>query len=274
MSALRSRHVIAVAALAALAALIATWTAAAAPSDRAATPRGPIVTLGETDLGRVLIDARGRTLYLYTPDTKKQSTCYGQCAAFWPPLLTVGKPRAAHGVKASLLGTTKRKDGKLQVTYAGHPLYFFAQDAAPGDVHGQGLQNIWYALSAAGARVAAAPPAATLQLAQGSLGSILVDPRGMTLYLFNRDSGGTSACYGQCATTWPPLLLSGKLRAGAGLQSSLLGTTQRTDGTTQVTYAGHPLYFYSRDTKAGDTTGQGVGSIWYVVSPSGAQIGG
>jgi predicted lipoprotein with Yx(FWY)xxD motif len=253
--------------------LLAAATAAAAPSDRAIT-RGPIVTLGSTALGQVLIDARGRTLYLYTPDTKGKSTCYGQCAALWPPLLTSGKPVAKHGVRPKLLGTTKRKDGKLQVTYAGHPLYFFAQDTEAGAVFGQGLQNIWYALSATGAKVTTAAPESTIKLAQTPLGSVITDAKGMTLYLFNRDTNGTSACYGQCAATWPPLLANGALHVGPGLQTKLLGTTQRTDGATQVTYAGHPLYFYARDTKAGDTVGQGVNGIWWVLSSSGAQIGG
>lgn len=267
------RRLAAVTALAVLGVLAATWTAAASPFHHAAKS-GPIVTLGSTDLGQVLIDARGRTLYLYTPDGKNTSTCYGQCASLWPPLLSSGKPRAAHGVKASLLGTTKRKDGKSQVTYAGHPLYFFAEDDEAGDVYGQGLQNIWYAVSAAGAKVTTAAPPVTVQLAMTGLGSVLVDPRGMTLYLYKRDTPGTSACYGACAVSWPPLLLTGKLRGGPGLQSKLLGTTQRTDGTTQVTYAGHPLYFYARDTKAGDTVGQGVGTVWYVLGADGAQIGG
>lgn len=273
MSIVRPRRLVAVAVLAVAGTLLTTWTAAAAPS-HPAVKRGPIVTLGSTDLGQVLVDARGRTLYLYTPDAKSKSTCYGQCAAFWPPLFTTGKPTAAHGVKPSLLGTTKRKDGKLQVTYAGHPLYFFAQDTAAGDVNGQALQNIWYGVSVKGAKVTTAAPPATIQLAQTGLGSVIVDPRGMTLYLFKPDANGTSACYGPCATNWPPLLANGKLHAGAGLQSSLIGTTQRTDGTTQVTYAGHPLYFFAKDTKPGDTIGQGVQSIWYVLSASGAQIGG
>jgi predicted lipoprotein with Yx(FWY)xxD motif len=273
MSNVRPRRYV-VAALAVVGVLVTTWTAAAAPGHRAAA-RGPVVTLGSTDLGNVLIDGRGRTLYLYTPDKKNTSTCYGECAKFWPPLLATGKAKAkaAHGVEASLLGTTKRKDGKLQVTYAGHPLYFFAEDAAPGDVFGQGLQDIWYAVGASGARVTTAAPANTIQLAQTGLGSVLTDAKGMTVYMFTPDTSGTSTCYGQCAVTWPPLTVSGKLHAGPGLQSKLLGTTQRTDGTTQVTYNGHPLYFYARDTKAGDTNGQGVGTRWWVLSGAGAPIG-
>lgn len=267
----RPRGLVAVATVTAIALLVAV-TAAAAHSHGAAK-RGVVVTVESTDLGRILVDSSGRTLYLYAPDKKNQSTCYGQCAAFWPPLLTPGAPRAAHGVRASLLGTTRRKDGKLQVTYAGHPLYHFSEDTAPGDVKGQGLQNIWYALSVAGARVTAPPPPATMKLGQTTLGSVLVDPHGMTLYMFTPDTSTTSVCNGQCAAIWPPLLLNGKLRAAAGLQTSLLGTIQRADGTTQVTYAGHPLYFFAKDTQPGDTKGQGLFGKWYVLSAAGTPIG-
>jgi predicted lipoprotein with Yx(FWY)xxD motif len=113
-----------------------------------------VVKLRATPLGKVLVDARGRTLYLYTPDRRNRSVCYTGCAGDWPPLLTAGKPKAS-GVKAKLLGTAKRKDGKLQVTFNGHPLYFFAGDAKAGDVNGEGYDGIWYAVSAAGAKVEA-----------------------------------------------------------------------------------------------------------------------
>src|SRR3954464_12747037 len=85
------------------------------------------ISLRTTKAGRVIVAANGRTLYLFTADKGKTSACYGQCASYWPPLIAQ-KPTAGAGLKASLLGTTKRRDGKLQVTYGGHPLYSFAQD--------------------------------------------------------------------------------------------------------------------------------------------------
>ena len=102
-----------------------------------------------------------------------------------------------------------------------------------------------------------------------TLGSLLVDGNGMTLYLFTKDSPGSSTCYDKCATAWPPLLTSGNATAGSGADASKFGTTTRTDGSVQVTYNGWPLYYYAKDKQAGDTTGQGVGSVWYVISPSG-----
>jgi len=107
------------------------------------------------------------------------------------------------------------------------------------------------------------------------LGQILVDEEGKTLYLFVADKGTASTCYTSCATIWPPVLTTGAPQAEAGAMASLLGTTTRTDGKVEVTYAGHPLYYFIQDKKVGDTTGRGVngfGALWWVVSPSGAAI--
>ena len=106
---------------------------------------------------------------------------------------------------------------------------------------------------------------------------ILVDGRGRTLYLFEKDKRGRSACSGACATYWPPLLTNGKPIAAEAVERSLLGVTRRADGTTQVTYAGHPLYRFVQDTKPGQTSGQGLhdfGADWYVLSPAGKKIEG
>jgi predicted lipoprotein with Yx(FWY)xxD motif len=120
------------------------------------------VTLHKTKLGKVLATSSGRTLYLFLKDKNGRSACYGQCASNWPPLLKKGTLRAGTGVKAKLLGTTKRKNRKLQVTYNHHPLYLYAGDTGAGQVSGQGLNFFggkWYVLSAAGKAIKAAPPA-------------------------------------------------------------------------------------------------------------------
>lgn len=113
---------------------------------------------------------------------------------------------------------------------------------------------------------------ATVNVGQNAtLGSFLVDANGMTLYLYTKDTPNTSVCYGGCATLWPPILTNGAPVAGTGLTASMLGTTTRTDGTVQVTYNGWPLYYFAKDKVAGDTTGEGVGSVWYVITPAGTQ---
>jgi len=104
-------------------------------------------------------------------------------------------------------------------------------------------------------------------------GAYLVDAEGMSLYAFLRDTDGESACYDQCAAAWPPLLTEDAPVALDDVDGDLLGTTERTDGTTQVTYAGWPLYFFVQDEAAGDVAGQGVNDVWYLVSPAGEVIG-
>ena len=121
---------------------------------------GATVALAKSPLGRILVDGKGRTLYDFPPDKHGMSTCYSACAALWPPLTTHGRPVAGHGVRASLLGTTKRKDGKLQVTYEGHPLYYFAPDKQAGDINGQGIKHFggtWWVVSSAGAKITSKP---------------------------------------------------------------------------------------------------------------------
>ncbi|HEX4677796.1 MAG TPA: hypothetical protein VH210_01140 [Gaiellaceae bacterium] len=117
---------------------------------------GTKVAVATSPLGRILVDSKGITLYDFAQDKGTTSTCYGACAALWPPLLTTGKPIAGPGVRASLLGTTKRKDGKLEVTYGGHPLYYFVTDRKPGQTTGQSINQFgapWWVISPAGKEI-------------------------------------------------------------------------------------------------------------------------
>lgn len=114
------------------------------------------VATANSTLGRILVDSHGRTLYLFANDKKGKSACSGACAAYWPPLIASGKPRAIAGAKASLLGTTRRADGRMQVTYRHHPLYRYAGDAGKGQTNGQGLNasgGLWWVLSPAGNKI-------------------------------------------------------------------------------------------------------------------------
>jgi predicted lipoprotein with Yx(FWY)xxD motif len=117
------------------------------------------VALKKTALGKVLVDTRGRTLYLFLKVSNRQSRCAGSCAKFWPPLVSTGKPRASSGVRASLLALIARQGGSHQVTYAGHPLYTFVADSKPGQTNGEGLTNFgaaWYVVGANGRAIKAA----------------------------------------------------------------------------------------------------------------------
>jgi len=108
-----------------------------------------------------------------------------------------------------------------------------------------------------------------------SLGKILVNSQGRTLYLFQKDSGTTSECTGACAANWPPPRANSPPRIGGGANASLVASTMRSDGGRQITYNNHPLYTFVKDTKAGDTNGEGLtafGGTWYAISPAGNQV--
>ena len=125
------------------------WSDAAASS-------GPSVSTASTSLGRIVVNSGGRTLYMFSKDKNDKSACAGMCAKFWPPLIASGKPRASAGARASLIGTTKRADGRVQVTYNRHPLYTFVKDTKKGQTHGEGLTAFggqWNAVSPAGTKV-------------------------------------------------------------------------------------------------------------------------
>ena len=123
----------------------------------AATNPGSQVKTRKVSLGTILVDSKGKTLYMFAKDKSGKSSCSGACATYWPPYMTTGKPTAGPGAKASLLGTTKRSNGKLQVTYNHHPLYWFKLDTKAGQTKGEGQNAFggnWYALSAKGAKIA------------------------------------------------------------------------------------------------------------------------
>ena len=133
----------------------------ATPSTGSASPAAPasMTTISLADnpkLGKILVDGGGKTLYLFGADKGTTSTCYGDCATYWPPVLTTGAPDAGPGVSVSLLGTTERKDGAKQVTYGDHPLYYVITDQKPGDTSGQGVNNFgapWFVVGPDGMQI-------------------------------------------------------------------------------------------------------------------------
>jgi predicted lipoprotein with Yx(FWY)xxD motif len=139
-----------------IAALVAAVAALALAATSTAAGHAARLKTHKTPKGTVLVDGKGRTLYLFRKDTKDTSRCSGQCAADWPPLLTTGRPKVSGLVRKSLLGSTKRDDGKTQVTYGGHPLYLYVGDLKPGDMNGQGVSAFgarWYAVTPSGRRL-------------------------------------------------------------------------------------------------------------------------
>jgi len=150
---------IALGVIAGTAVLVATAYGGTPSTSRA--PKGALVALRKTTLGSVLVDARGRTLYLFEKDRNGVSACVTACVKFWPPLISRARPRAGKGVHKAMLGITRRQDRRRQVTYAGHPLYTFAGDKIPGQTSGEGLTNFgaeWYALAPSGHTVEPSQP--------------------------------------------------------------------------------------------------------------------
>ena len=236
-------------------------------------------------LGPILTDAEGMTLYLFTNDTTEgESACYDRCAENWPPFNPEGDLTLPEGVDGELT-RIERTDGTQMVAYNGIPLYYWVNDAAAGDTTGQGVGDVWYVVApgqqfgdppvmGSAASPEASPEAspvadgAVIAVAEDpALGPILTDAAGMTLYLFTVDTTeGVSNCYDDCAVNWPPFNPEGDLTLPEGVDGELT-RIERTDGTQMVAYNGIPLYYWINDKAPGDTTGQGVGDVWYVVAP-------
>ena len=140
----------------------AATAATAATEARTDTPvatarvKGPKIKLVQSDYGRILSNGKGRALYLFTADSGRKSNCYGDCATAWPPYVVKSKPVAASGTKPGLIGATRRSDGRLQATYAGHPVYFYEGDNEPGEVLCQAVLEFggyWYVIRSNGKAV-------------------------------------------------------------------------------------------------------------------------
>ena len=213
----------------------------------------------------MLVDSEGRSLYLLTEDERNASSCTGDCADAWVPLLTEVDPIAGEGVDASRLGTISRDDGALQVTYNGRALYHFAGDSAMvGDANGQDAGGVWFVVSPDGSAIQTAAVVNVVE--HNDLGAMLTDAAGRSLYLSARDRREVSNCTGVCARVWPPLLTADDPVAGDGVSVETLGTITRRDGSRQVTYDGRPLYQFARDDKPVDVNGHGMGDAWFVVN--------
>jgi predicted lipoprotein with Yx(FWY)xxD motif len=123
------------------------------PTATSAAKKRSKLKITDGDFGRHLTNARGRALYVFTSDSGKTSNCYGECAEAWPPYIVKAKPKAVDGARQGLVGVTRRTDGRLQATYAGHPVYFYVGDKAPGEVLCQAVEEfggLWYILRASG----------------------------------------------------------------------------------------------------------------------------
>jgi len=248
------------------------WIAAGTPVPQPVAAE-TLLEGNDATLGTYVTDGAGNTLYVFTNDTKAAtgadpvSACTDGCLDNWPVFYTADIAVGA-GLDAADFGAYERADGSMQSTYKGWPLYHFSGDAEAGDINGHSDGGPWIA---AGTPVPQPAPAAAVSIAQhDSLGNILVNAEGFTLYTFANDTpaaGGDdplSDCQGGCLTTWPAFYAA-DLVLGDGLDAADFGAFQRGDGPMQTTYKGAPLYLYSGDASPGDANGNSA--VWPVAVP-------
>ncbi|MFI1649670.1 SCO0930 family lipoprotein [Streptomyces avidinii] len=261
---------------------------AAADGAAGAKPAGQLTAAPNDQLGQVLTDSAGLTLYRFDKDTAKppKSNCDGDCAKTWP-VVAAGDVTAAAGMDPALLGEVVRTDGSKQLTVAGWPAYRYNKDAKAGDVNGQGVGGVWFAFGPDGKKAAKAEAAAPAPAAGGAaeadgklsvakdpkLGDHIVDGKGMTVYRFKPDTQWpmTSKCVGDCLTKWPVVAPVEKA-TDKGIVEKNYTVLNRPDGQKQQSVDCWPVYTFSGDKKPGDVNGQGVGGTWYAVSPDGKLI--
>jgi predicted lipoprotein with Yx(FWY)xxD motif len=214
-------------------------------------PSLPIKTRMDARLGYSVVTAAGMSLYTFAKDATGVSNCVGACATNWPPLLTNdGDNLAETGI--SDIGTFKRSDGGTQVMYKGRPLYTWSKDTKSGDTTGQGFLGAWF--------IANVQP--TLSITNG----LLVGANKLTVYVFDKDTAGTSNCEAACLANWPALTVSQQtdLVAPAGGMGKF-SSIKRSNGDFQVTYNDRPLYYFGKDQKPGDAMGDQFANLWHVV---------
>ncbi|MBT2471176.1 hypothetical protein J7E97_25780 [Streptomyces sp. ISL-66] len=258
--------------------------AASASDDAAAAePGGQLAVAQNEQLGPVLTDSAGFTLYRFDKDTAKpsKSNCDGDCAKTWP-VVAAGDATAAAGTDPALLGEVVRTDGSKQLTVAGWPVYRFGKDTKAGDTNGQGVGGTWFAAAPDGKKAAkAAAPAPAAKAAAGALtvakdpklGDHIVDGNGMSVYRFKPDTAWpmVSKCEGDCVAKWPVVPPVARADAKGIIEKNYL-VLDRPDGQKQQTVNCWPVYTFTGDKKAGDVNGQGVGGTWYAVAPDGKLI--
>lgn len=192
----------------------------------------------------------------------------------------VGKITVGRGVTGEV-GTILRSDGERQVTMDGRPLYVFSGDRVPGDIRGNGVGNLWWAMTPSGLTATSYPltpatygaaQATTLTVVQTRFGSVIANDRGQVVYTYADDTTTTSACNADwCLVDWPPLQSQGTPTESPSI-SARVGVISGAGGTIQVTLGGHPLYTFAGDLHPGDVRGQGIGGDWFLISPDGIPV--
>ena len=198
------------------------------------------------------------TLYYFTKDSIGKSTATGAVLTAWP-IFNPANFVVPSSLNAADFGIITRDDGLKQATYKGWPLYYYAKDKAAGDTLGEAVGGVWFVMKS---------PFYTVMLqTKADLGNYLVDAKGMTLYYFAKDSVGKSTATAAILQNWP-IFNPGSFVPVSTINTADFGTITRDDGLKQATYKGYPLYYYAKDKTSGDTLGQGVNNVWFVIDPA------
>ena len=248
--------------------------------------------VGDSEFGPILIGSNGLTLYGFTNDTAAASTCFGTCADAWPPVIVGPDWTVSSDLDAGIFATTVRDDGQLQLVAGKWPLYYYVEDLAPGDVTGQTSGDVWFVVGTDGrlitdpptggvAAVGAEgsdPPLAPAVAPDGPLrptsadtevGTVIVDPSGLSLYGFTQDAEGIPTCLDECAEAWPPLLVEALPN---NLNPMVFSVAERADGTLQLRSGDWPLYYFSGDVAPGEINGQGAEGTWFLIDLEGELV--
>jgi predicted lipoprotein with Yx(FWY)xxD motif len=231
---------------------------------------GELAVKADAKLGSIVTDSAGRTLYRFDKDTPSPSAsnCNGDCAVTWPPV-PANDATASASLNPDLVGSVTRADGTKQLTLDGWPMYRFAKDTAPGDTNGQGVGGTWFASAPDGKKAGVSRPELGV-LNSPTLGKVLQDKNGKTIYLFTKDTPWPmkTACDATCLQKWTPVAPVDVAAAvkSAGISPTALFTFNNPNGVKQEAFNCWPGYTFKGDTEAGQTNGQGVGGVWFAIT--------
>jgi predicted lipoprotein with Yx(FWY)xxD motif len=275
--------------------------AATATAPAPASPGSTVaVKVADKAGAKILVGADGKTLYGFTNDIDAKSTCYSACAEAWPPVIVDAQWTVGPGLDTGVFSTVTRDDGTLQLAAGKWPLYEYSGDATSGDTNGQGSGDVWFIVGSdaklvkGGAGTATgptttpaygqsatpgttapattvAPAAATITVAKTSLGNVLADAQGRTLYAFTKDVDGTPTCTDACAKAWPPATVSGDASAAPGITAAVT-VIDAPGGGKMMKVGKWPVYRFAGDAAPGDTNGQGSGGSWFVIGADGKLV--
>ncbi len=234
-------------------------------TDNSAAGPGAMKFVQNEKLGKILTDGKGMTLYYYSKDVLKKSNCFGGCVTAWP-LYDPAEFSVPAGTSAADFTTVDRGDGTSQLAYKGWPLYYYFQDKKPGDTLGENVGEVWFVIPD--------PFYNVMIVNKENEGNYLSDEKDMALYYFANDTVGTatssavSNCSGQCLANWPIFYSELEtLVIPSTMKKSDFTEITGTNGEEQLAYKGRPLYYYINDKNPGDTLGQNVGEVWFLVKP-------